>query len=548
MQIAAWLLAAALPFAAGAAEIPPNSGQSGIFYHVFMGELALQRGQHGVAVQEYAQAATQSSDPTLAQQAVTLAYQAGNNRLALELDHHWLALAPRDLNARHFEALLNTRLGNVDAAVQEFSRLIHTPGGDSYALVGELLAREADVRQGLPVMQRLIASAPDSPDAHLALARLALHDHQVPLAQQEAEHALALKPGWHPALIVQSRALLAQGKADAAIAVLAAQVKAEPGDTALRLDYAAVLAQAQHDAAARTQLMAVLVKEPRNAAALYTLGLLELQNQQLPQAQDAFTRLLKTGQQSEDAWYFLGNIAELQKNYPLALQDYEQVDGGRQWFAAQIGAARVLALQGKNSEARTYLDQIAAADPDDAAQLRLAESQMFENLNDHASALAVLDGALSDHPGDGDLLYARALLEESLNQVTPAENDLRAILKRTPENAAALNALGYTLTVHSTRYQEALGYIEKALKLSPDDPAIIDSMGWVEYRLGNYPAALGYLRRAYAQFADPQVAAHLAEVLWVAGDRNEARSVWSGALKQHPGDPDLLRVGQRFSP
>jgi len=173
---------------------------------------------------------------------------------------------------------------------------------------------------------------------------------------------------------------------------------------------------------------------------------------------------------------------------------------------------------------------------------------LFSDTGDNKTALQVFDLGLMDNPGNADLMYARALFQENIGDATAAEKSLRQILAEQPDNADALNALGYMLAVHTTDYQAARSYIEKALLLKPDDPAIIDSMGWVEYRLGNYPQALSYLRKAYAQLADPEIAAHLTEVLWVSGEKQEAHRIWSSALKQHPGDAALLTVGQRFSP
>ncbi|MDE2196060.1 MAG: tetratricopeptide repeat protein [Gammaproteobacteria bacterium] len=517
-------------------------------YRVFMGQLALERDLRPVAVAQYARAAQLSSDPSLLQHAATLAYEAGDDQLALTLVRRWRTLAPQDPDARHFEALLEARLGDVAASVAAFESLLRDVPSESFALISRLLSQETDAQHGLPVMRGLLAAYPQSAQAHFAFAGLALHYQHPQLAADEANRALAIQPHWDEALVLLGQALAAQGRSAQAVRVLQARLAETPDNTNLRLAFAALLAQAGEGAAAEAQFSEVLKRHPADAEALYTLGLLKLQDKQLAAAREYFLSLRKTGQRNSDAWYFLGNIAELQKNYAQALRNYQQVDDGEHWFAARIATARVLAEQGRQAEAREYMDSVIADDPGDAARLRLAESQVFATMGDDATALEVLNDALRVGSPDADLLYARALLEESMDQVTAAERDLRYILKRSPENAAALNALGYTLTVHSNRYSEALGYIQKALQLAPDDPAVIDSMGWVEFRLGNYPAALAYLRKAYARLADPQVAAHLAQALWVSGNRQEAHAVWSAALKQHPGDPDLMKIGRQFAP
>ena len=517
-------------------------------YHVFMGELALQRGDRRQAVQQYARAAELGSDPTLAEHAVVLAYQAGDDRLALNLSRHWLTLAPKNISARHFEALLNTRLGNVAAAVSEFKSLLRDVPSESFPLIAELLGQETGARQGLPVMRQLVTAYPQSAQAHFALGRLALHYRRAPLAVSEAQRALALRPHWDEALMLEARALVAAHRNDEALKVLKAHVQAAPDNIGLRLAYAALLAQTQENAQARTEFAAVLKRNPHNPDALYSLGLLALQDGHLAEAHGYFMRLLKTGRRNDDAGYFLGNTAELAKRYAEALAWYQRVNGGHYWLSAQLSVVRVLTAQGKPDAARSYMNGIIGEDAADTVQLRIAEAQIFSDMGHNRTALQIFAQALEQDPYNTDLLYARALLQENLGNVAAAESDLRRILSRSPDNADALNALGYTLTVHSTRYQEAFGYIEKALSIRPHDAAIIDSMGWVEYRLGNYQQALGYLRRAYARLADPQVAAHLAEVLWASGDKQEARSVWSAALKRHPGNPALLKVGRRFSP
>ncbi|HVA56057.1 MAG TPA: tetratricopeptide repeat protein [Gammaproteobacteria bacterium] len=525
-----------------------SSAEQALTYHVMMGELALQRGASKTGVQQYARAAQSSTDPTLAQYATLLAYKDGDNSQALELTHRWLQLVPKDNDARHFEAVLNTRLGNVNIAVSEFEKLLAESPGENLQLISDLLGQETNAKEGLPVMQKLVAGWPESAQAHFALAQLAMHYQDAPLAIEETRRALILKSDFDQALILEARALLVVGNNSQALQLLKARVVAQPDNTRVHLAYATVLAQTEQNVLAQTEFTAINKQHPNDPDALYSLGLLALQANNLNAAKDYFTRLLKTGQRDNDARYFLGNTSELAKRYPEALHWYQQVNGGKNWLTAQISVARVLMSQHKPDVARSYIDDIVGMDPDDGVQFRIAEAQLFSDAGDSKTALQVFNQGLMEDPGNPDLLYARALLQEDIGDALAAENSLRQILAEQPDNADALNALGYMLALHSTNYQEARGYIEKALLLKPDDPAIIDSMGWVEYRLGNYPQALSYLRKAYAQLADPEIAAHLTEVLWVSGEKQEAHRIWSSALKQHPGDAALLAVGQRFSP
>ncbi|MBU6420636.1 MAG: tetratricopeptide repeat protein [Gammaproteobacteria bacterium] len=526
---------------------PASGPAESLTYHVFMGELAWQRGERRIAVQQYAQAARLSSNPKLAEHAAVMAFRSGDDALALSLSRHWLELDPKNTDARQLEAVLDTRLGNTAAATREFEALLHDLPGYNLLLVGDLLGKEAGAQSSLPVMQKLVAAQAQSADAHFALARLALQAGQPQLAVSEAQRSVALTPDWNQAVVLEAQALVAAGQPHAAAQLLQARVKAAPADTDLHLAYAGLLAQTGQDNAARDEFNAVLKQHPRNADALYALGLLALQANQWEPARAYFMRLLATGKRKNDAFFFLGDTAEEAGQYLTALQWYQRVDGGQYWLPAQIATARVLLQQHKSAEARGYIDKLVADDTDDAVQLRLAEAQLFSGSGDDPTALAIFDQALAENPGNTDLLYSRALLRENLGQVAQAEDDLRLILNRQPDNADALNALGYTLTVYSTQYQEARTYIEKALQLKPGDPAIMDSMGWVEYRLGNYPQALGYLRKAYTQLADPDVAAHLSATLLAVGDKQEARAVWDSALKQHPDNRALLKLRPRFT-
>jgi tetratricopeptide (TPR) repeat protein len=517
-------------------------------YHVFMGELALQRGATEEAAHQYGEAAQSSTDPSLVQRAVAIAYQAGDNALARQLDQRWLSLAPNDRDALRFAAVLDARLGRFADAAQHFEQLVQGERADSYHAIAVMLGQETDAAHGLPVMQGLVANAPQSPEAHYASAELALHYGRATLAEQEARQALALKPQLEGPQLLLARALADQGKYDDALAIIRPRLKPGLAGVPLRLAYAALLAQADRDPEATEQFNAVLKLQPANAQALYSLGLLELSAQRYQAAHAYFRRLYDSGQEGDTAAYFLGNTAELQRHYPDALNWYRQVTEGERWFPAQVAIVRVLLASKLPDAALNYMDEIVKRDPADAARLRAAEAQLFADSGDTQTARRLLDDALGELPGNEDILYERALIEESAGNVTASERDLQQIIRQSPSNAEALNALGYTLTIHSTRYHEALGYIQKALELMPEAPAILDSMGWVQFRMGQNDAALKYLRDAYQRDHDPQIAAHLIQVLLASGRREEARVLWTAALKANPDSADLKALSAQVEP
>lgn len=538
---------AAHPAATTTADAFANPDQE-TTYRVFMGELAFQRGADREAANQYARAAELSPDPSLARQALTMAYQSGDDQLAWRLDQRWLKLAPGDRDALRFQAVLDAKLGRPLAAARHFVQLIGNAHGSSYVPIAVLLGQEVSATQGLPVMQQMVEDAPHSADAHYAYAELALHYQHSALAEHEARQALDIEPRLDSARVLLARALADQGKYADALAIIQPRVNAAANDIPLRLAYASLLAQSGRDSEAAVQFGAVLKQQPVNSQALYALGLLELSENQFDAAHGHFMRLFNSGQLTGTAAYYLGNTAELQQHYPEALDWYRQVEEGERWVSAQIAITRVLLTSGIPDAARNFMDEVVSGDPDDAAQLRTAEAQLFSAQGDTRTARAILDAALATAPDDEDMLYTRALLEEGVGEVSAAEQDLQQIIKHSPKNAEALNALGYTLAVHSTRYQEAFAYIRQALELMPDDPAILDSMGWVQYRLGRNDLALKYLRQAYQRENDPQIAAHLVEVLLAAGDKQEANRIWTKASKQHPDNTDLESLRSRIAP
>lgn len=535
-------------FASVAAFSAPAGSGGEVVYHVFMGELAAQRGEGMTAARQYVDAARVSADPTLASHAAIIAYGAGDFGTALEAARRWQALAPDNTDATQFVAVVEAQLGDAVGSAREFESLTALPKGPGYLSDAEFLEQETDAAHALPVMQQVATDEMQSAEAHHALAQVAMHYNDYALAEHESRTALALAPKSDAVLVLLARALVAEGRVGVALPMVQVDVAANPDDLQLHLAYAALLDAAGRDAAAEREFEAVLAVQPTEPQALYTLGLMSLRQHELNAARRYFMRLLATGHRTDDAEYFLGSIAEEEKQYPTALDWYHRVSNGDRWMAAQAGVGRSLLANGTPDAARAFFDELVSEDPDEVVTLRLAEAQVFSDSGNPQAALDIYNAALVAAPDNADLLYGRAILLEQQGEVEQAERDLGAILKRAPNDVDALNALGYTLTLYSTRYREARGYIERALKLSPEDPAIMDSMGWVDYRLGDDADALSYLREAYAAQADPEVAAHLIEVLFANSNRQEAHALLLKALKDSPDNQALKNLAARHTP
>jgi tetratricopeptide (TPR) repeat protein len=263
-------------------------------------------------------------------------------------------------------------------------------------------------------------------------------------------------------------------------------------------------------------------------------------------AEKYLRRTLELRPQNDQARLYLGQVAEQKKDYKAAARWYGEIDAGEFYFEAQTRLAVVVAHQGDLAAARAQLHALKPETNVQRVARALAEEQILRDARRYRDALEVMNAALKELPGDKDLLYARALVAEKLNLFELLEADLRAVLKQDPKNAHALNALGYALADRNQRLPEAQALLTEALALRPDDAFILDSMGWLQYRLGNYPEAVKYLRRALEVRSDAEISAHLGEVLWVMGNRKEAESVWSRALRDAPDSEALLDAIKKF--
>lgn len=532
---------------------PQMTPRSRAMLDVLAGEMAGQGGQSKQALDYYMKALDAAPGPALAQRVIEIASSLGDNKAALYAARRWIALQPDSPWAQRTAGVLEARLDHPRRATQAlrlFVLLSGKPYGQSLILVGALLSQQVERNIALQVMRALVSDFPHDAYGHYALGTLALHLADRAQALASAQSALALRPGFIQALILKAEAQMDMGDTAQALATLKNALSAHPDEVGLQLAYARLLVQARQYATAREQFQQLLKHHPQDPEVLYALGLIDFELGHNVEARLYLQRLLATGQHAAAAEYFLGRIAERNGDVGAAMRHYANVDSGHYQFDAQVRVAYILAQQGDLDQARQYLAQLRAAvtDPTQKVDLYLVEGDLLQNAADGGRAMKLYNAALKKFPGNSRLLYARALLADKQGNLGQAEADLGYIVQHHPHDAMALNALGYTLADQTHRYQEALGYIKRALALRPNDAAILDSMGWVQYRLKHYNAALGYLRRAYAKTKDPDIAAHLIEVLFVSGHRTEAAQTLKQALAAHPGNTKLEQVRKRFIP
>ncbi|MDH3713761.1 MAG: tetratricopeptide repeat protein [Gammaproteobacteria bacterium] len=522
-----------------------------MLYRLLVAEFAGRRGQLDVALDNYLSAAFESTDPRVAERAARIAVYARDNRKALLAARRWVELSPDNIEARQVIATLYVRIGDIDNAERELEQVVGlTDGGtdQGLTLVAALLGREQNHRAALDVITRLVERYPDRAVAHYSQGTLADRVGDKALALSATARAIELQPGYSDAIILRAKVLVDLGRTEEAFDSMQAALDDNPEDLPIKLGYARLLVESGQFERAAEQLRELYVLNKDNANLVYALGLLAIESRRLEDAREYMIQVLALGTRNNDANYYLGRIAESQRDYVLATKRYLLVNGGDNQLDAQIRVAEMLARLDRMEEAREHLRklQIMNPEPNNAVRFYLAEGEILRQAGHHGEAMRVLSEALKEFPGNTDLLYARALTAEKVDRPDIVEQDLLEVLSREPDNAHALNALGYYLADHTDRLQEAKDYITRALELLPNDPAVIDSMGWLQYRLGNHEQALEYLKRAYEKLEDAEIAAHLGEVLWVTGDREAASKVWNRALEVSPEDNVLRRVMQRF--
>jgi tetratricopeptide (TPR) repeat protein len=519
-------------------------------YHVLMAEMALQRHEFEVAAREYSQAIRKSDDPELAERAGRIVLQYGSHEESVAAAEHWIEIDPEALEPRRQLALLRLQRGQVGKALPHLEFLyeaVREESDQGFVLLLPMLMESRDEAAALQALERLARQHPDDATAHYAVGFLALRVGQLQKALEESETSLTLRPDWPEAAVLRARALLADGQSEAAMNLLQ-DWEGFRNNPSLRLEYAILQLAAGRPEEARLELELLLSDYPRHPGALRTLGLLEYQQGNYELAKPYLVELMSTGRFLSDSLFYLGSIAEIEGDLDGAASLYARVTDGDNTVTARIRLSLILYRLGRQDEALRSLEHVPGADPALAVDLIAARGELLMRMQRFDEALALYDRELARYPDDAALLYARAFLYERMDRVDDAVSELRQLLKRSPDDPVALNALGYTLADRTTRYEEALGYISRAYERSPNSPAITDSMGWVNYRLGNMDEAIKYLREAWALDRDPEIASHLGEVLWSAGEREEAEQIWFESLEENPESKVLHDVIERLMP
>jgi tetratricopeptide (TPR) repeat protein len=520
-------------------------------YKLMVAEIAGQRGDLELSVKNYRELAHSTRDIGVIERAIRIAVFARDDEASADIAQLWLEVEPDNLDAHQVLATVAIRAGEVDQAVQHIATILAEGEGElsqKLWMVANLISREQDQATAMAVMEKVLAQREDDAEAVFAFAHVAIRLDDLERARALLERVMEIDPGNSSAAMSYLSVLQRSGDQQTALAWLEESIDRYAGEFNMRLVYARLLTDARRFDDARQQFEMLLEQAPDNPDVLYALGLLNLQAYRLDDAVVYFERLSTQAQLEQEARYYLGRIAEEQGQYEQAGDYYLGIDAGEHYFDAQVRMALLLAAQDRIDAAREHLQGIEPETDAQQVMLTQAEGEMLVKQKRYEDAMAVYDEALARDTDNHELLYTRALLAEKMDRLDILERDLRRILEQDPDHAQALNALGYTLADRTDRIDEAYDLIKRALELSPDDFYILDSMGWVLYRKGRLDEAVTYLRRALEIRNDPEVAAHLGEVLWVKGDKEGAREIWQSALEATPGDERLLQVIRRFDP
>lgn len=530
-----------------AENLPPQELTEPLLYEFLLGEIARQRGNPGIAAQTYLDLAKQTRDPRVARRAVELANYARAPQIALEAARTWHEADPMSQQALRTVTALLVNARRVDEAEPYVAKLLAGDGAAPGGLMqlGQLLAQNPDKAANLRVVQKLAEPYPETPEAHFAIAQAATAANDEALALQELGRAAALRPGWDLAAIFEAQVVRRRSPGDA-LKRLSSFLEQYPNARDVRMSYARLLVGEKRYPEARTEFEKLLSLHKDDTEAIYGVGLLAMQAKDYATAEANLTRLLELGFRDPNGLRFtLAQIAEEQKEWPRAIGWYDTIRRGEHALQARMRTANALAKQGKLDDARKYLHGVSASDTE-RVQLLIAEAQLLREASRNGEAFELLGRALEKNPEQPDLLYDHALTAEKLNRLDILESNLRMLIKVKPDHAHAYNALGYSFADRNERLPEARKLIERALELAPEDYYIMDSLGWVLYRMGDLKGAAQHLRRAWSGRPDGEIGAHLGEVLWVLGERDEAEHVWREALEASPDSDTLQKTIQRL--
>ena len=531
----------AMPAQANSVKATMTEPSAEFVYKYLLAEVAAQRGEMTLASQLFLDLAKQTRDVRLAERATQASVYAQQAVLALQSSTLWNELAPESLQAAHTASQLLVAKGDLNQALPLMRKILaqEKTRPQAFMELNNLLYKVQDKAAVLTTVKALAQDYPKLPEAHFAVAQAAFFAQDTATVGNELKVANQLRPGWEPAAQMQAQ-MLKQNSPDEAVKFLRGFVKQYPDSDEVRLTLAKTLLEQKKGDEAKPEFIKLAEKHQQNPEMNAVVGLLALDAKEYALADRYLQHAIDVGfREPEKIFLHLGRSASEQKDDTRALKWYDQIKQGENYLAGRIAAASIISRTQSVDAAINMLDEINDLTPEQQIIVLQSEALLLNQAKRFEEAYALLDKALNTFPDSTELNYDYALSAERIGKFDVMEKHLYKLVKMKPNDAAAYNALGYSFADRNIKLVEAKNLIMTALKLSPQDHYIMDSLGWVYFRLGDLPNATQHLRQAYTIQEDPEIAAHLAEVLWKSGQKDEAQKILDKATKAHP-DNDIL--------
>lgn len=543
---------AAAPTSEVASDEPQfSSDEAALNYHLTLGDLALRQRDYPAAADAYLRAMVLTDEVAVAEQATGLSLMSDRFDDADRAAARWQELAPSSQRAAEARLLIALHTDNpqAEAHLRRVLSLRGAPAPSAFQAVARILFEVAGHESTRRLMAE-VAAEYDTPHAWHATALVALRADDLELARRAVDRGRGLDPNWAQLAMLEARLLILEGDPDGGVALMQALADENPNDTTLRFALGGLYLTMGRDEEALVELRTVVEATPDYLDARWTLAMLLMQLREPQQAVPHLEALMADPERRWDVPYYLGGAYEMMEDWATALEWFDGVEWGDNLVNAGIKSAQMLFNLDRVGEARARLDELRALHPEEGPRLYRVESELLLQHNDAQAALGVLDAGVRAHPDSLPLRYTRALLREQEGQMDGAIEDLRWVYNLHPDDHEAQNALGYTLADRGavSELAEARDLIERAVVAQPDNPAYLDSMGWVLYRLGDLEAALDWLQRSWALDRNPEVGAHIGEVLWQMGDQDAARAIWDEAAAVDAEHRVLVETRQRLDP
>ncbi|GAA6166199.1 proteolytic complex protein LbcA [Sessilibacter corallicola] len=521
-------------------EIVYKNFEPETFYSLMVAELAGDRQRYDIALRNYVQQAHQTRDKAVAARATRIARFLGARQVTLNSSLLWLELEPNNEEAQVIAATELAQAGRLSESIKLAKNLSEKDVDSLFLSIASRAEQSTDTqREGLiKEYTELLEIHPEKPELIIGKGLLLAQSGSVDEALKLAQGVLKDDPMNVPAAKLETNILRELERNDEAKARLSSMLEQDPRNLSLRLHYARLLT---HDdiEGSKEQFEILNEQKPGDPDLMFSLALLNQELGLFDEAKALYSELIHTPNRGSSAHFYLGEIANAQGDTETALVHYQQVGAGQDFMLAINRASDILLSQNRLEDFGDQFNKLRRDFPQQEERLYLSQSNLLVRHAMLEEAVNILTEGLTFHTQSSSLLYARAMANEQRDLIHLTEEDLRTILNYDTTNATALNALGYTLADRTDRFEEAFELISEAFALNPDDPAIIDSMGWVHYRLGNYQQAITHLREAMKAFPDHEIAAHLGEVLWVVGEKQEAEAIWQEGLRLNP-DSDII--------